>query len=201
MARLRKYFSHLKLIKTHQVHGNLIIKSEDSLDQKADGLFTMSPLEGLCIVTADCTPVVICDPKQNLLITLHAGWKGVALRILPEALLLTATNGSKPGDLKIFVGPRILPHSFEVDLDVGLQIAQSQMQIDAQKYLEDHKNASKYYLNLLDVLKLQAREFEILESQFISLDIDTKSSMDYHSYRRDHSASGRQISMAYIDIS
>lgn len=82
------------LVKNHQVHGDLVrpVTRADVLPSpgapgtvEADGLITRTP--GLCLTvfSADCIPVLLCDPRKKVAAAVHAGWRGTALGIAARA--------------------------------------------------------------------------------------------------------------------
>ena len=52
----------------------------------ADAAFTRDS-DVVCVsMTADCLPVLVCDKKGTVVSAIHAGWKGLAMGILPLTL-------------------------------------------------------------------------------------------------------------------
>ncbi|HOP64800.1 MAG TPA: polyphenol oxidase family protein [Spirochaetota bacterium] len=114
------------IVMLEQVHGDSIIHvvSEPSADQvavaEADGLITA--IRGVCLVirTADCLPVFIYDPVQNVLGAVHSGWKGTLLDISGRCVEdMVRIYGSKPENINAFIFPSIGPASYEVNNDVA----------------------------------------------------------------------------------
>ena len=66
------------LILLNQVHSNVVhtISKISKKKLKGDSLITNKKGIALGILTADCAPVFIYDPVNNLISALHAGWKG-----------------------------------------------------------------------------------------------------------------------------
>ena len=103
------------LVKNHQVHGDLVrpVTRADVLPSpgapgtvEADGLITRTP--GLCLTvfSADCIPVLLCDPRKKVAAAVHAGWRGTALGIAARAAEAMIRNfGCRPGDLMAAIGP------------------------------------------------------------------------------------------------
>ena len=83
-----------------QVHGNAVLKtnllqpvwatnrdpSAAESYAEADGLVTQAPGEAVWVCSADCVPVLIADDRTLQVAAVHAGWRGTAAKILPEAI-------------------------------------------------------------------------------------------------------------------
>jgi YfiH family protein len=69
--------------------------------------------------------VLIADPATGRVGACHAGWRGVAGRILPAALTLMEKAGSRRGDLLVALGPAVSGASYQVQRPVSLEVAQS----------------------------------------------------------------------------
>jgi polyphenol oxidase len=102
-----------------QVHGNTVlspselreaeIAAGDAPDflSEADGLVTEQENQAVWACSADCTPVLIADVARGAAAAVHAGWRGTAARIVPEAIARLVAQGSQLGDLRIAMGPAI----------------------------------------------------------------------------------------------
>lgn len=119
-----------------QVHGNVVLKTGtvEPLDNlgsqeiplmEADGLFAENSSEAVWVATADCVPVLIADAQTGKVAAVHAGWRGTAAKIVPEAIAHFQAQGSQLEDLRIGLGPAISGQVYQVSLDVATQLAQS----------------------------------------------------------------------------
>ena len=73
-----------KLILLNQVHSNKVV-SINKLPKKkllGDALVTTKKNYALGILTADCAPVFILDPKKKIVAAIHVGWKGAFKKII-----------------------------------------------------------------------------------------------------------------------
>ncbi|MEM6751996.1 MAG: laccase domain-containing protein, partial [Cyanobacteria bacterium P01_C01_bin.38] len=119
-----------------QVHGNKVLtprEIENKLSQggdeveqigektfaKADGLISEQPLQALWTASADCTPILIGDIKTRQVAAVHAGWRGTAKKIVPQAISRMQSQGSKLQNLKIAMGPSIEGKVYQVSEDVA----------------------------------------------------------------------------------
>ena len=191
---LRRYFPTFKFARLHQVHGDSILESKTELLEapQADAHFTKIPGLALIAITADCVPILIFDPKEKTLAAVHAGWRGVALKILPKTIQKLQALGSKPENLKIAFGPHIQFESFEVGTDVKTKILSSISKVEAHHFKDLGKDKSK--VNLAAVLCSQLLEISPqLAPGFMSKE-DSFSNLELHSFRRDSKSAGRQLS-------
>ncbi|MDP8956407.1 MAG: polyphenol oxidase family protein, partial [Actinomycetota bacterium] len=84
-----------------------------------DGLITSERGVALGILTADCFPVVLADPRRGMLAVVHAGWRGVAAGIVGKAV---ATFGDARSIVSI-VGPGVGSDHYEVGEDVASAVS------------------------------------------------------------------------------
>lgn len=188
-----------------QVHGNAcLFRGDGEGKPEADGHWTTTPGVVLFIATADCMPIMIHDPVNRRIAALHAGWRGVARRIVP-ALLDQWRNDARttwhPAKLQFFVGPHIQKDSFEVGMDVQKELYDS-ISIEAKRThsLPSVSNVvgDKAYVNLGNLVRAQAEESGCNWQQWTLSKEDTKTTTDLASYRRDGTGAGRNWSGIYL---
>jgi len=89
----------------------------------ADAVATGAPRTAVGVYVADCTPILIADARTGACAAVHAGWRGTVAGVAPAAVQAMAeTFGSRPGDLRVAVGPTIGPCCFEVGPEVVAQV-------------------------------------------------------------------------------
>lgn len=120
-----------KLFIPYQTHSDQIcvIDSDFLLQKETRQLQLLNGVDavitnqsGICIgvTTADCVPVLIYDPVNNVAGVAHAGWRGTVARIAGKTVRLMAERfDSKPEDLVAAIGPSIGPDAFEVGEEVA----------------------------------------------------------------------------------
>ena len=127
--------------RTDQVHGNSIaIASEEGILTSADGLINKRKNQMLCIYTADCIPVLIADKSNGRVCACHAGWRGIAKRLIPNAIEKLRQINSKRNNLIIAMGPAISSRNYCVRKDVTYQIFQS---LNQKQELNNNQNHLK----------------------------------------------------------
>lgn len=110
--------------RTHQVHGDRIRIVDERgpfgiCGEDCDALITDVPGVLLCVYTADCTPILILDPRRKAAAAVHAGWRGTVLQLAAKTVRqMTETYGSRPSDLVAAIGPSIAKCCFETHRDV-----------------------------------------------------------------------------------
>ena len=109
--------SHLILL--NQIHSNFVheVKNIPKKKLKGDSLITNKKGIALGILTADCAPVFIYDPVNNLISALHVGWKGAYKKIIYATLKKFKSRGSNFKDLIAVIGPCISKKNYEVKED------------------------------------------------------------------------------------
>jgi YfiH family protein len=199
LGNLTSSYEDFEFIRVKQTHGDKSVLSEDiSLDYKieADGHFTQKSRIALCVSSADCIPVLVYDPQMEFIAAIHAGWRGVANRIVPKTLQQLQALGAKPEFMQVLIGPHIQMQSFEVQTEVRDDILSS---IDFAAHQPEslyHKTLSKdkALVDLNQVMKTQLQEAGIAFDNLYNLHLDTLSDHRFHSFRRDKEKSGRQLS-------
>jgi YfiH family protein len=111
------------LVTLRQIHSDLIHRIAEISESKAmlagDGMVTNNPGILLGVLTADCLPVIVVDPKRRAVGVFHAGWRGTAKRIVEKGVgEMHRWFGSEPRDLKAAIGPGIRGCCYEVGPEV-----------------------------------------------------------------------------------
>lgn len=213
-AELSKRFPELSWAQLKQTHSDIVVKSEvatasaDNLDKplvEADAHFTMTSNLGLVVKTADCLPILIACESATLprsVCAIHAGWRGVRSDIVSKAMRALLEMGYAPTRMKVMIGPHIRKESF----DVGLDVAQDLLQAAKAAGVEDPgaivllhpDDASKRRIDLEKIVRHQLMKFQIPEDGIETLQIDTLSSKEWSSFRRDGAKAGRNLSFVAI---
>lgn len=110
-----------------QIHSAVVVEASRATTPwpEADGLVSDGEAQSLWVCGADCTPVMLADPASGRVATCHAGWRGVAGRILAEAVARLAAEGSDPAHLRAALGPAIAVEHYQVEREVSEAVAAS----------------------------------------------------------------------------
>lgn len=204
LAEIQKAYPHIQFIRLKQIHSDAVVESNDpSLDYQVlgDAHFTQKPGFGLCVITADCVPALFYHHATGTIAGVHAGWRGVANRILPKTLQTLAARGIPLAEVDVILGPHIQKNSFEVGNDVRDQILTSLGPLspaERAQYFESH-GANKSLVDLNLVVRAQLQQEGLSMERLFDLHIDTVTNLEFHSYRRDKEKSGRQVSFIFLN--
>ena len=150
------------------------------------------------MLTADCAPLIIYDPKKIVVSVVHAGWKGAYKGIVQKVVNYLVKKGSKRKDLVSVIGPSISVSSYEVKNDfykkflkqskknkVFFKLIRKRMFFDLKKYITNQ------------LLRLGIKKIEVINKDTFKLK-DT-----YFSARRSlikkENDYGRNISIIMIN--
>ncbi|GBL04637.1 peptidoglycan editing factor PgeF [Glaciecola sp. KUL10] len=152
--------SRCELVWLDQVHSNEILSldSEQAVSDylklselpKADAVFTDQSNLALCIMTADCVPILLSDRDGKQIAAIHAGWKGLYAGIIEKTL---ACFDALSADIQAWIGPCISQNNFETSIELADAFSAYPSAI-----IQSELN-SKYHidLKLISELKLRAR--------------------------------------------
>ncbi|MFH1806918.1 MAG: peptidoglycan editing factor PgeF [Pseudomonadota bacterium] len=108
-----------RLTTVYQVHGVNVARLDRSLTRdeapKADAMVTDRPDIMLGILTADCTPVLFCDPVARVIGAAHSGWRGSFAGISESTVVAMEQLGAQRAHIIAAIGPCIGRASYEVD--------------------------------------------------------------------------------------
>ncbi len=127
---LGKYFgSDALFVSALQVHGDEVYRIKnpqsrgwESLDRRlqADALVTATPKVVLTILTADCVPILLCDPEARVIAAVHAGWKGSRLGVVAKTVRTMCQEfGAEASRILAAIGPAIGGCCYEVGEEVA----------------------------------------------------------------------------------
>lgn len=98
-----------------QVHGREVSVVQGSVPvepPEADALVTSSPRLALAVLVADCTPVLLADPRAGVVGVAHAGRRGLQAGVVGRLVQAMRALGAR--ELVGRVGPSICGRCYEV---------------------------------------------------------------------------------------
>lgn len=114
-----------KLLTAFQKHTNKAAVAEKPWTRdkapEADAIVTATPGLAIGVLTADCTPVLLCDPKARVIGAAHAGWRGALSGIVEAAVEAMTGLGARPEHIQAAIGPAISQGAYEVGHDYMAQ--------------------------------------------------------------------------------
>lgn len=184
-------FSQFQFYRIKQTHSDILVEASTEVVE-ADAHWTKEKNHALLIVTADCTPLMIHNKQSGVIAVIHAGWRGVANQITFKTMKFLTSNESNSDDFEIWSGPHILQDSFEVQSDVLNQLVASAF-VDDQSVLSK-KIETGYLVDLSQILLSQILKVVPGIQKFHFLNLDTKTDLRFHSYRRGKASIERNLS-------
>lgn len=114
--RIRAALSATALLSCHQVHSAEVVHVTAPWTERprGDAMVTTEPGLALCILTADCTPVLLADAGAGIIGAAHAGWKGAIGGVLDATVEAMIRLGAAPDRIAAAIGPTIQQASYEV---------------------------------------------------------------------------------------
>lgn len=200
---LESAFPQYRFIALKQTHSDRTIASPFTGEAPdADAHFTREPRAALCIRTADCIPVLLFEPHSRTIAAVHAGWRGIENEIILKTCARLKSEGMTLTDAYAWIGPHIGPESFEVGQDVATQLEQRFQNVsgfsDRSTSLLPHSKPEKARVDLLSIARAQLLSVGLSQARVRELCIDTVTSNEHESFRRDRDKSGRQISFIVL---
>ena len=105
------------LVTLYQIHSPEVVEVTEPWGgerPKADAMVTRRPGLALGILTADCVPVLLADPKARVVGAAHAGWKGALGGVLEATVQAMTALGATADGIRAGIGPAIGQRSYEV---------------------------------------------------------------------------------------
>ena len=191
--------SGLPLSTLRQVHSSVCLEAPAAPGEagSGDALVITSRGRALGIATADCLPIVACDPDAGVLAAVHAGWRGTVAGVLEAALDAMAARGARAARIRIGVGPGVGRCCYAVGAEVKEAFGRAApARVEAIFW---RKGGGPLHLDLLEANRLAALERGIVPEHFAALGICTVCRHDVcHSYRVDGTAAGRMWLLAAL---
>ena len=114
------------LVFSRQVHGAAVrtVTAADrhrlfeAVPYEADALVTNTRDVTLTIFTADCVPVLLCDPEAGVAAAAHCGWRSSVADILGNTVSAMKALGAAPWEIRAAIGPAIGACCFETGPEV-----------------------------------------------------------------------------------
>lgn len=111
-----------QLVSLSQIHSPIVHTlpawgSETGKRLEGDAMVTATPGLALGILTADCAPVLLADPRAKVIGAAHAGWKGALGGVLEATLEAMEKLGAQRMRIQAVIGPSISQDAYEVGWD------------------------------------------------------------------------------------
>jgi len=172
------------LITLNQKHTNEVVcfNSDSDVKNKLSGDAIVSKVKnvGIGILTADCASIFFYDPKNEIVGSIHAGWKGALNGIIKNTIEKFNELNSNNDDLIAVVGPCISKENYKVKNDLFKKFIDKDKKniiffdkIDKENYIFDLRKYINKEINNLNIKNIE------------NIEKDTFSNAEFfYSYRR-----------------
>ena len=173
-----------RLVTVYQAHtATCLVVNEpfDAAPPQADALVTTVPGLALAVSSADCTPILLVDPRSRIIGAIHAGWRGAVKGVVQAAIEKMKGEGAEPSRIVAAIGPTIRQPSYEV----GPEVIEACKALDAAntQFFVPSKNAGRAMFDLPGFVAGQLKRAGV--TQIEDLGRDTYAEEDlFFSYRR-----------------
>ena len=110
-----------QLVTAYQIHSPRVVVAETAWTSqarpRADGIVTRARGLAIGVTTADCGPILLADPRAQVIGAAHAGWRGALSGIVEATVDAMEQLGAARGRLRAVLGPMIRQPNYEVGPD------------------------------------------------------------------------------------
>ena len=129
-----------QLVLMNQTHSNKveIIQNFNGQEKiKCDAMLSENNNIALCVLTADCAPILVYEKKKKIVGCIHAGWQGSFDGIIENSIKKLQEMGGDPKELYVSIGPCISKKSYEVKKDFYLKFLKKSEKYEAFFHKKD----------------------------------------------------------------
>lgn len=182
------------ICKAYQNHtNNVIYINSENMEQfyymkqnttQADAYITNEKGIVTMITTADCVPLIIYDPDNNVIANVHSGWKGTLKQVYIKVLnKMVKEFNTKLQNVIICMGPAIGKCCF-TSKEKSFKNKFTEIWKNEKDYIEKDSDDT-YHIDLKYVIKQDVLAQGVLPRNIYDAPICTKcNSADFYSYRR-----------------
>ena len=189
---LQRRLNFKNIIWMEQIHKSniqIISSPQPQPIPDCDAIITDQPNIALAVMVAGCIPILMFDPKRNVIAAIHAGRNGTFLQIGAKTVkIMQKEFGCLPADILVFMGPSIQVCCYEIG-DKLISIVKKNF---GKKYIND-KMLNLQKLNYDQLIKSKIRADNIKISNTC-----TCCDNNYFSYRRD-GITGRFVGVIWME--
>jgi len=183
-------FEKENIIACRQKHTNIMSNADQPLQNECDAIYIKrNQNKVLQIKTADCLPIFTFS--NEFVFAIHAGWRGLSSKIIYNLKKFSFAKNTP-----VVIGPHI--QHYEVNIDVVDEILDKNKNLAtySEHFITSTSN-NKYLINLSQLACLQLQEIGFNNQYIFISDVSTLSNEHWHSYRREQTQSGRNLSFIY----
>ena len=204
--RLREVFSlSADVVGTmKQVHSATVLRygpgdgdAPGGWKREGDALWTDKTGTGVGVHTADCVPILLAHRRFPLAAAVHAGWRGLAGGIVDETVSSVARNygNAAATGLVAAVGPGARGCCYEVGEETADALASVP---GGAGQIRKGREPGKWMADLPEIVLSALSAAGVPGRSSEAVGPCTVCSPRFHSFRREKSLTGRQLSFIYI---
>lgn len=157
--------------------------------ENTDAVITNKPQICLCVMSADCVPILLFDKKRNVIAAIHAGWRGTVAEIVTNTIKkMHQEYGSEAKDIVASIGPSISAEVYEVGKEV---IDKVRLLFGSLEGIIELKSNEKGLFNLWEANKQLLMKSGVKEENIEVAGICTFKNSDTYFSHRNSSNTGR----------
>ena len=157
--------------------------------EATDAVVTTQPGLALCVLVADCVPVLLSDHNAGVIAAAHAGRLGARNGIVKKTVETMVELGANPANIQALLGPAAAGASYEVP---------PEMARDVESRLPGSMTKTSKGTTGLDIRAGLVRQLLSLGVTHVDADPrDTVTDTDFFSYRRE-GTTGRQAGVIWL---
>ena len=158
-----------------------------------DGFYTKEEGILLTLAFADCVPLFFISPKQGMIGTAHAGWKGTVNEIARHMVEAWSREGIEADNIFVAIGPSICEKCYIVN-DYVINFVENTL-VDTDKKPYNLLGKGQYTLDLRELNKLILMKAGVPEENILITSLCTScDDNEFFSHRRDKGKTGRMLS-------
>ncbi|WP_409332728.1 peptidoglycan editing factor PgeF [Trujillonella humicola] len=115
-----------RLVWMDQVHGTGVAVVDAPVEGPlpgTDAVVTATPGLVLCVLVADCVPILLADSDRGIVAAVHAGREGLRKGVVPAALSAMASVGARARHVSALLGPAVCGACYEVPAAMQADVA------------------------------------------------------------------------------
>ncbi len=175
-----------------QLHTNTVTVVDGPQSEPVEGtdaVVTTQPGLALCVLVADCVPVLLSDHNAGVIAAAHAGRLGARNGIVKKTVEKMVELGANPANIQVLLGPAAAGASYEVPLEMAR---------DVESRLPGSMTKTSKGTTGLDIRAGLVRQLLSLGVTHVDADPrDTVTDTDFFSYRRE-GTTGRQAGVIWL---
>ncbi|MCX8502215.1 MAG: peptidoglycan editing factor PgeF [Alphaproteobacteria bacterium] len=175
------------LLTVKQVHSARVVTVTDPwripspATPEVDAMVTNRAGIALGVLTADCAPLLFCDPRAGVIGAAHAGWKGAFSGIAEATIDAMVALGAEVPRIRVAIGPCIAQASYEV----GSEFRDRFLAVDAgwARHFIDSSRPEHFRFDLAGYIQGRLAQLDLAAVDSVGHDTCAQEA-DYFSYRR-----------------